>query len=285
MYFFGVLFVFGCVGAGYIIPGGHADVLWQPYEFLIILGAGIGSFIVANRLPMIKMTMAAYVRSMTDKCTTKKEYIELLSVLYSIFKLARTKSMLAVEPHIDKPHESSIFQKYPSFLHNHHALDLFCDYIRMISMGVEDPFIIDDLMREEVEALQHENEECANAMQTMGDSMPALGIVAAVLGVIHTMGSIDQPPAVLGHLIGAALVGTFFGILVSYGLFGPTAGRMRQLIHMDNKYYSCIKAGINAHLNNLPPIISVEAARKSIEVELRPSYNELEEAMNSIVDL
>ncbi len=282
MYYVGLIIVVLSVGVGYVFMGGHLNVLWQPFEFLIILGSGIGAFLSANRMSFIKKIISAMTRAMSDKCLQKEEYLELLSVLYSIFKLSRAKSMIAIEPHIEAPHESSIFQKYPTFLNNHVAVDLFCDYIRMISMGVEDPMIIDDMMRDEVEAIQHENMQKVHAMNILADSMPALGIVAAVLGVIHTMGSIAEAPEVLGALIGGALVGTFCGILVSYGMFAPTAGRMHQIIELDNKYYDCIKAGVVGFMHKLPPIIAAESARKCVEHEFRPTYTEMEDALNSI---
>lgn len=282
MYYIGLIIVIASVAGGYAAMGGYLGVLWQPFEYVIILGAGIGAFISANRMSFIKKIMQAMTQAMGDKCLQKKEYLELLSVLYSIFKLARTKSMIAIEPHIENPNESSIFQKYPTFLSNHVAVDLLCDYIRMISMGVEDPMIIDDMMRDEVEAIQHENMQKTAAMNVLSDSMPALGIVAAVLGVIKTMGSIDKPPEILGALIGGALVGTFFGILAAYGIFGPTAARMGQIIELDNKYYDCIKAGIVGFMNKLPPIVAAESARKCIEHEFRPTYIEMEDQLNAI---
>lgn len=282
MYYIGIVIVLLSVGGGYAAMGGKLGVLWQPFEYVIILGAGIGAFISANRKSFIKKILVAAKDAMNDQCLNKDDYLDLLSVMYSIFKLSRTKSMIAIEVHIESPQESDIFQKFPSFLNNHTAVDLFCDYIRMISMGVEEPMIIDDMMREEVEAIQHENLQKVASMNILSDGMPALGIVAAVLGVIKTMGSIDKPPEILGALIGGALVGTFFGILACYGMFAPTASRMNQIIELDNKYYDCIKAGIVGFMNKLPPIIAAEAARKCIEHEFRPGYMEMEDALNNI---
>ncbi|HCU06710.1 MAG TPA: flagellar motor stator protein MotA [Holosporales bacterium] len=282
MYYIGLVIVFASIALGYSFMGGHLSLLWQPFEFVIILGASIGAFISANRASFIRKILVSAKQALNDDFLKREAYLDLLSVLYSIFKLSRTKSMIAIEKHIENPHESSIFQKYPTFLNNHIAVDLFCDYIRIISIGVEDPMIIDDMMRDEVDAIKHENLEKVSAMNRLADALPALGIVAAVLGMIHTMGSIDQPPEILGLLIGGALVGTFFGILVSYGMVSPTAIRMGQMIELDNKYYDCIKAGIIAYMNKLPPIIAAEAARKNIDHELRPSYMEMETALNEI---
>ncbi|CAO4834601.1 MAG: Motility protein A [Holosporales bacterium] len=285
MYFGGLIFSLICVIGGYIMVGGHMSVLWQPAEYIVILGSAIGAFLGSNRKHTLGEIVAHIGYAVTDKCKGKKEYTELLCAMYSIFKLARTKSMVAVEPHIENPKDSDIFKKYPSFLQNKHALHLFCDYIRMISMGVEDVMIIDDLMREEIDNIKHEFSEYGAHVQTLADSLPALGIVAAVLGVIHTMGSVDQPPAILGGLIGGALVGTFLGILVSYSMIAPIANRMKQTIAIENKYYDCVKAGIIAYLNNLPPLIAAETARKSIDPEFRPPYGEMEEKLNSLTDV
>ncbi|CAO5679079.1 MAG: Motility protein A [Holosporales bacterium] len=285
MYFGGLIFSLICVIGGYIMVGGHMSVLVQPAEYIVILGSAIGAFLGSNRKHTLSEVITHIKYAVTDTCKGKKEYMELLCAMYSIFKLARTKSMVAVEPHIENPKDSDIFKKYPSFLQNKHALHLFCDYIRMISMGVEDVMIIDDLMREEIDNIKHEFNEYGAHVQTLADSLPALGIVAAVLGVIHTMGSVDQPPAILGGLIGGALVGTFLGILVSYAIIAPIANRMKQTIGVENKYYDCVKAGIIAYLNNLPPLIAAETARKSIDPEFRPNYGEMEEKLNSLTDV
>lgn len=276
MYFLGILIVSISVLSGYIIIGGSLKILFQPAEFIIILGTGLGGFFASNRKHNLRHTIAMMKKALIDKNYGKQEYNDLLAVMYAIFKIVRSKSMMAIETHIEFPLESTIFKNHPTFLKNALALNLFCDYMRMISMGIENPFIIEDLMREEIDTLKHEALEASVVFQNFADSLPAIGIVAAVLGVIHAMGSIDQPPEVLGHLIGGALVGTFFGILVSYGFLAPLAQRMKQVITIDNQYYDCIKAGIMAYLNNLPPIIAIETARKSIDPEFRPTFNEME---------
>jgi chemotaxis protein MotA len=282
VYFLGILIVSISVLAGYIIIGGSLKVLFQPAEFIIILGTGFGGFFASNRKHNLKHAIASMKNALTDKNFGKVEYNDLLAVMYTIFKLVRAKSLTSIEAHIESPLESEIFKRYPTFLRNAPALNLFCDYMRMISMGIENPFIIEDLMREEIDVLKHEALEASVVFQNFADSLPAIGIVAAVLGVIHTMGFIDQPPEVLGHLIGGALVGTFFGILVSYGFLAPLAQRMKQIITVDNQYYDCVKAGIMAYLNNLPPIIAIETARKSIDPEYRPTFNEMEANVNGI---
>ena len=188
--------------------------------------------------------------------------------------------MLALEAHVEKPEESDIFAKYPKFLHDHHAVEFFCDYMRMLTMGSENAHHMADMMDEEIELHQHHRHVQGHALQTMADGMPALGIVAAVLGVIHTMGSINQPPEVLGHLIGGALVGTFMGILMSYGFVGPLANAANGAFESESKYYLCMKAGIIAHMNGYAPAISVEFARKSVEGLIRPTFYEVEAAIS-----
>ncbi|MBP9752429.1 MAG: flagellar motor stator protein MotA [Proteobacteria bacterium] len=282
MYYIGIILVIVSVLGGNIIAGGHLSVLWQPAEYIIILGSGIGAFLAGNRKTVMFEILSLMKKSLNGNNKSKKDYTDLLCLMYSIFKLARTKSMIVVEPHIEKPKTSVIFSRYKSFLDDKISCNLFCDYVRMVSMGVDDPIIVEDLMRSEIDALKEESHEYVSSMQTFADSMPALGIVAAVLGVIHTMGSIDQPANVLGQLIGAALVGTFFGILVSYGIVAPIGTRMKQTLEIDNAFFDCIKACIIAYMNNLPPIIAVETARKSIPHEMRPSYGEMEESLNDI---
>lgn len=279
MYFIGCGIVLVCACVGYIIAGGNMRVLFQPAEFIIILGASIGAFIISNRKATIHEVSVGFKKVRTDKIITKPEYLELLCAMFSIFRIARTKGLLAIESHIDDPDESSLLALYPSFLQHKEGLTLFCDYIRLQTMGLEDPMKVDDLMREEIEIIRHERHSAVMAVTTMGDGMPALGIVAAVLGVIITMGSIDQPPAILGKLIGAALVGTFFGVFVAYGFIGPTAQRMNALFEIDLRYFDCIKVAIVSHLENSPPQVSIENARKCIDPEIRPSFKELEEAL------
>ncbi|CAO5675136.1 MAG: Motility protein A [Holosporales bacterium] len=284
MYYIGIAAVLISVIVGYIIAGGHLQVLWQPAEFLIILGAGLGSFFAGNRKSIVANIFSLMNKSLSEKNKNKKDYMDMLCLMYSVFKLARTKSMIAVEPHIENPKTSKIFLRYKTFLNDHVASSLFCDYVRMISMGVDDVLIVEDLMRAEIDAIKDERHEYVASIQNLADSFPALGIVAAVLGVIHTMGAIDQPAKILGELIGGALVGTFFGILVSYGLIAPIALRMKQTLEVENAFFDCIKSCIVAYMNNLPPIIAVETARKSIPHEMRPAYAEMEEYINRISD-
>lgn len=278
----GVIIVFACVLGGYAAMGGKLAVLNQPFELVIIGGAAVGAYIIANSPKVLKATGGALGDLMKGSPYTKQSFIDLLSLQYTIFKLAKTKGMLAVESHIENPEESSIFQQFPSFLKDHHAVDFFCDYLRLITMGSEDPHKMEDLMDAELETHHHEREEVSGAFQTMADGVPALGIVAAVLGVIKTMGSLDKPPEYLGKLIGGALVGTFLGVFLAYGVIGPIASFLAKTYAAEGKYYECIKAGLMAHMNGFAPSISIEYARKVLTSDVRPSFIELEEAVNEL---
>lgn len=278
----GILIVIVMTFGSYAINGGHLGVLWQPFEFTIIFGSGVGAYIIANP-KMVRSRIMKELKASTKKAKYgKKEFIELLSMQYMLFKLARTKGMLALEQHIENPHDSSIFKQFPSFSHNHHALEFVCDYLRLVSLGSDKPYEIEALMDEELEVHHQEDHAVAHSLQTMADGMPALGIVAAVLGVIHTMGSITEPPEVLGHLIGAALVGTFLGVWISYGYLAPLASNLQARFDAESKYLQCIKVGLIAHLHGAAPSISVEFARKALNSNVRPTFVEVEEATGAL---
>lgn len=279
---FGSIFVVVCVLGAYAYHGGHLGVLWQPAEFVIIIGAGIGAFIIGNTKSVLSRIGESLKLALKGVIYTKQDYLDLMALQYELFKLMRTKGMLELETHIENPSESSIFARYSGFQQNHHASEFLCDYLRMLTMGSENSHQIEDLMNEEIDVHHHERSQISTAIQNMADSMPALGIVAAVLGVIHTMGSINQPPEILGKLIGAALVGTFIGILLSYGFVGPLANIIKSLYESEAKYYQCMKAGILAYMNGYSPAIAVEFARKGIEADFRPTFYELEEAISNI---
>lgn len=278
----GLVVVFGSVLGGYM-PHGNPLILWQPLEYLIILGAGIGSFIISNPKPVIMGTASHIGRVMKGAPHSKEAYLELLTLLYSLFKLINTKGMLALEEHVEKPEESAIFSEYETFNKNHHAVEFLCDYLRILSMGTEDPHIIEDLMDIDIETHHNEAHAIASAVTNMGDGLPAFGIVAAVLGVIVTMSHITEPPEILGGLVGAALVGTFLGILVAYGLVGPMGKNLEQYADADTKYFECIRAGILSHLKGNAPAISVEFARKTLLSHERPDFYELEEATQNVL--
>ncbi|MBP6986452.1 MAG: flagellar motor stator protein MotA [Alphaproteobacteria bacterium] len=278
----GTIVVLVCVFGGYKAADGHLDVLWQPFEVIIIVGAAFGAFIIGTPKNVLFNTPKALGAMMGGSPYSKANFIELLSVLYSIFKLAKTKGMLALESHTENPHESELFHNFPHFHKQHHAVEFLCDYLRLITLGSDNPHQMEDLMNEELDIHHKEGHKQSHAIQSMADGMPALGIVAAVLGVIHTMGAIAQPPEVLGHLIGAALVGTFLGVFISYGFLAPMASSIGGVYDEESRYYECIKVAILAYLNGYAPAICVEFARKSIIPDMRPTFNEVEEAVSTL---
>jgi chemotaxis protein MotA len=278
----GWVVVLGCVIGGYVAGGGHLAVLFQPFELLIIGGAALGAFITGNPKWVIGRAGGGVKAALKGPKYTKDDYLELLSMMYATFKLAKTKGNLALEAHVENPHESDLFANFPKFQHDHHAVEFFCDYLRMLTMGTENSHEIESLMEQELDTHHHEDETVAGAIQSTADAMPALGIVAAVLGVIHTMGSITEPPEILGKLIGGALVGTFLGILMSYGFVAPLSTAIKGAQEANGKYLVCMKAGILAHMQGYAPAISVEFARKTLMSSVRPTFAELEEATAAI---
>lgn len=278
----GWVVVIVCVIGGYMAMGGKLGPLWQPFELVIIGGAGVGAFICANPKHVLGAAGRGFGAALKGPRYSKDDYLELLSLMYAIFKLAKTKGMLAIESHIERPEESSLFQAFPKFSSDHHALEFLCDYLRMMTLGTDNPHELADLLDEELETHHAEDAAVAGAYQTMGDGFPALGIVAAVLGIIKTMGSITEPPEVLGKLIGGALVGTFLGILLAYGFVSPLAATMGRTFEADAKYLGCIKAGLLAHVSGYAPAVSVEFARKTLLSKDRPSFFEVEEAVAAL---
>ncbi|OAM74317.1 flagellar motor stator protein MotA [Devosia elaeis] len=274
----GVITVFACVFGGYAAMGGHVAVLWQPFEFVIILGAAIGAFIIANGAPVLKAVPAMFGTMFKGPKYDKAAYVELLGLQYSMYKLVQQKGILGIEPHIEDPQNSSLFNAFPSFAKNHHAVEFVCDYMRMVTMGSNNVHEMEALMDEELETHHQEKERLVASMQAIADGTPALGIVAAVLGVIKTMGAITEPPEVLGHLIGGALVGTFFGVFVAYGFFGPMAQSLKNIYEAESKYYLSLKVGLLAHIGGQPPVMAIEFARKALMSEVRPTFNEVEAA-------
>jgi len=213
---------------------------------------------------------------------TKADYVELLSLLYWLMRQAQAKGALGLEPHIENPRESPAFTRFPRILSDHHAVALICDYLRMVGMHADDPHQIEDVMARELRKIKEEELHPSRAMQAIADALPALGIVAAVLGVIKTMAAIDQPPAVLGRMIGGALVGTFLGVLLAYGLMGPLAARLRAVVEEESQYYEVIRAALVAHLHGNVPQVSVETGRKMAPSAHMPSFAELEQSLQEM---
>lgn len=274
----GLGIVFGCVIGGYVGMGGKLLVLFQPLELVIIGGAALGAFVISNPLPVLKRSAAACGEVLKGSPYSKEAYLELLTLLYTVFKLAKSKGMLALEAHVEKPEESTLWQRFPTFAKDHHAMEFFCDYLRLLTLGSDNPHEMEALIDEEIETHHHEKHQIVSAIQGVADGLPALGIVAAVLGVIKTMGAISEPPEVLGKLIGAALVGTFLGVLLAYGLVGPMASSLKARYDAEAKYFLCIKAGILAYMQGYAPAVVVEFARKALLSNVRPSFYEVEEA-------
>ena len=276
--------LFGCVLGSYLTSGGSMEPLIEaiPFEMWTIGGAAIATTLMANSMHDVKHTLGAFGKMIKGAAFHKADYIELLSLLYFLVRLASTKGAMALESHIEKPSESPAFHKFPKIIANHHASTIICDYLRMVGMNADDPNQIEDVMARELKKTLMEELHPSHIMQSMADALPALGIVAAVLGVIKTMSHIDQPPAVLGAMIGGALVGTFLGILLAYGLAGPFAARMKGIVEEEAKYMEVIRAVLVTHLHGNAPQVSVESGRKMVPNEHMPSFQELEEAVQAI---
>ncbi len=283
LFLIGTLVVIGCVMGGYAANGGHMAVLWQPFEFVIIVGAAIGGFIIGSPMSVIKGTGAGMKTLLTGvPYTSQKPFMELLGFFFELSKMMRTKGIKEVEQQIDHPHESALFQKYPSISKDHHVEQFICDNIRLIVMGSGSPNQLDELMDEELHIHHQERHAVVGALQGIADGMPALGIVAAVLGVIHTMGSITEPPEILGHLIGAALVGTFSGVLIAYGFVGPMGKNLENAYAAEAAYMACVKVAILNFARQLSPQLIAEFTRKSIPNAVRPSFNDVEQHLSNI---
>jgi chemotaxis protein MotA len=280
----GLVFLLACVFGGYILAGGKFDIILHalPHEMLTIGGAAIGAFVMANSLHDIRHVLAGFGRIVRGGRFHKAEFLELPALLYFFVRLAQQRGAMALEPHIEKPEESAAFQKFPKIARDKVAVAMICDYLRMIGMNADDPHQIEDSMARELKKLREEEMHASHAMQSIADALPALGIVAAVLGVIKTMASIDQPPAVLGAMIGGALVGTFLGILLAYGMMGPMAARLKGVVEEDCKFYEVIRAVLVCHLHGNAPQVAVEAGRKTAPSHAMPSFQELEGALQEV---
>ena len=277
----GIVLVIGCVFGGYSVHG-DLRILWQPIEYVIILGGALGAFLAGNPKAVVIGAFKSFGTMVKGPKYKKDAYVELLSCIYSVFRLAKSKGDLALEQHVENPHESSLFATYPKFQHDHHAVAFFCDYLRLLTLGASNAHEIEAIMDQELDVHHHEKLMVSNAMRTIGEAIPALGIVAAVLGVIVTMSSITEPPEVLGGLIGAALVGTFSGIFVAYGFVLPMASNLEAAYNAEHHYVTCMKAGLMGHMQGYAPQVSVEFARKVLPDEYRPTFAELEEITQNL---
>jgi len=281
----GIVITFVMVFGGYLAAGGKMMIILKslPFEMAMIGGAAVGAFLLANDSHTVKQSMSDMKLCFKGPQKVKDDYINLLCCLFELVKTARI-SPLTIESHIEMPNESSIFSKYPTVLNDHFAIALICDYMRMIGMSVDDPHQIEDLIESELEFHHHETLHSSHALQVMSDGLPALGIVAAVLGVIKTMGSIDQPPAVLGKMIGGALVGTFLGVFLSYAIVAPMSSKMKAIADADHQFYALIKNVFIAYLNKYQPTTCIETARKKVPESFRPNFTDLEEMLKGLKD-
>jgi chemotaxis protein MotA len=272
----GALVVIGSVLGGYLMHGGHLLVLNQPNEFLIIGGAAAGNLLIGTP-PTVLKQLLGQTTAVLGGGLSKQDYKELLAMLYQLFKLGQQSGVMALESHFDNPANSPIMSKYPRFLKNHHAVDFLADSIKVIMTGGIGPHDLEALMDQDLEVRHHELGRASGALSKIADALPGLGIVAAVLGVVITMESIGGPASEIGHKVGAALVGTFLGILLSYGFVQPFASSLEQRVADDGHYEQCIKTGILAMYKGFPPMVAVEFARRVLPSEVRPTFDETEE--------
>jgi chemotaxis protein MotA len=274
----GILIVFGAVLGGYLMEHGHIAVLLQPAELLIIGGAAIGTVLIANPVHILKKIAAGIAGALKGSPFTKKKYIETLKMIYDLLNKGRRDGLVALESDIEDPTKSAIFSKYPEFLKDHHSRDFVCDTMRMAVIGGIDPFDVDQMMELDMEVHHNDAAQPIAALSTMADSLPGLGIVAAVLGVVITMGALGGPPEEIGQKVAAALVGTFLGILLCYGLVGPVAANMGKTAEDEHAYEGVLRVAMIAFMKGTAPIMAVEIARRAIPGHLRPTFQELETA-------
>ena len=272
----GILVVFGAVVAGYLMEHGNLKVLLQPAELVIIAGAAIGTLLVANPLHILKKIAGGFAVVIGGSKFTQKRYLESLKMMYDLLNRARKDGLVALEADIEDPQKSQIFSKYPTFLKDHHVRDFVCDTMRMAVSGGVEPFDIDQMMELDMEVHHHSASQPIAALSSMADSLPGLGIVAAVLGVVITMGALGGPPEEIGHKVAAALVGTFLGILLCYGLVGPVAANMAKAAEDEHAYYYVLRVLMTSFMKGAPPIMAVEVARRAIPGHVRPSFKEVE---------
>ena len=273
----GYIIVCASVFGGFALAGGHLAALFQPLELLMIGGAALGAFLVGNNNKAIKATIAALPSLFKGSRYTKELYMELMSLLFEVLSKVRKEGLMSIEGDIDKPEESPLFSKYPAVLADHHIVEFMTDYLRLMVSGNMDAFQIENLMDNESETHHHEGAVPAHVIAKVGDGLPAFGIVAAVMGVVHTMESVGIPPAELGMLIAHALVGTFLGILLAYGFVGPLASLLEQKLEESSKMFQCVKVTLLASLNGYAPALAVEFGRKVLFSTERPTFNELED--------
>ena len=279
----GIVFIFAMVFGGYLLAGGKLGIILQalPFELMMIGGAAIGAFLIANGLPAAKQTLRDVAKVFKGPSWRHEDYRDLLCLLFELLRLARANPV-AIEEHIEAPQDSVIFGRYPRIQADREAVELISDTLRSASMNYDDPHQVEEVLEKRMEANLHHSLLSSHALQTMADGLPALGIVAAVLGVIKTMASIDQPPEILGKMIGGALVGTFLGVFLSYAFVGPFAGKVKAVVEEDAHFYQLIREVLVANLHEHATSICIEVGRQNTPAHCRPSFNDLEDALKSV---
>lgn len=280
---FGFILIVGMVFGGYTLAGGKMGIITHsaPFEIMIILGSAIGAFIVGNDVHTIKNAGGDLVTAIVGSKWKRSDYQDLLCLMFELIRIAK-ESPVRAEAHIENPEESTIFSRYPKITGDHEACEIICDTIRSILMNFDNPHQVEDLFEKQLDALHEEKLHSAHALQGMADALPALGIVAAVLGIIKTMASIDKPPEVLGQMIGGALVGTFLGVFFAYCLVGPLASKVIGIREQDKNFYALIRESIVASLQLHTPQMCVEVARRNLPATSRPSFSEVDEALKAL---
>ena len=276
--------VFGLIFGGFILAGGKLDIVLYalPYEGMMIGGGAFGAFVIANSFSVIKSSLGGVLKVIKGSHWKPKDYNDLLMLMFELTRLYKSKGMAALDEHIEAPKESSIFQRYPKILGDHFAIDLITDSFRMLSMQFDDKYQTEDVINRKIKKHHHESLGAASAIQGMADGLPAIGIVAAVLGVIKTMSSIDQPPEVLGKMIGGALVGTFLGVFLAYCMVAPISGRLTQIEDEDGAFYTVIRDIFVAMVAEHPPAICVEIGRGNIPTRMQPDFYAVEAAQKEL---
>jgi len=279
----GIVVIFGMVFGGYLAAGGKLSIILHalPFELMSIGGAAVGAFLISNDMPVIKHTIRDIAKVFRGHGWRPEDYRDLLCLLFQLIRLAR-QNPVAIEEHIEAPQDSSIFGRYPRILADKEAIALISDTLRAASMNYDDPHQVEEVLDKRMEATMQHALHPSHALQTMADGLPALGIVAAVLGVIKTMAAIDQPPEILGEMIGSALVGTFLGVFLAYGLVGPFAAKLKAVVEEDAHFYQLIREVLVANLHNHSTNICIEVGRQNAPAQNRPGFNELEEALKTV---
>jgi chemotaxis protein MotA len=277
----GILVVFGAIVGGYLMEKGNLLVLAQPSELIIIGGAAIGTVLIGNPPYILKKLLGGVLGAFGGSKFTRRRYLDTLKMMYDLFNLARRNGLAAIESDIEDPSKSKVFTAYPSIVKDHHVSNFICDTLRTASAGTVEPFDIDQMMELDMEVHHHGINQPVAALSTMADSLPGLGIVAAVLGVVITMGALGGAPEEIGHKVAAALVGTFLGILLCYGLLGPIASNMAKTADEENSYYHVLRVSMMAFIKGLAPILAVEVGRRAVPGHVRPSFQELEKLCRS----